>query len=1076
MPGQRILLLGSGPTMPGQSREYNSIIVNACKTLNSCGHSVILYDSNISSPLIGNGMCKKAYIEPMTREVFEKILHKERPHCVFATISGKNTFNFALLIHQLLSFFNLNFTFLGTSGNMLASTQKPDIFKTIVESTGEKSPDVILVNQQDKAIEIGKSMGFPVIVRAIPEPVGVGVSIAYNTEELEKAVSVALAISPIKQVAVEKSLAGEKSTEWVVLRDRKDEVKVIGGVEYMEPIGVHSHDSVVVSPVQSLSEAARLKSQKIAEKIIHAFKITGCSTIKLSHSRDDESEISVVNVTPRISRAAILCGKQIGALISEWHTRLCVNESINDLQLSESADDNLFETKKEDKKCWCCIPIFPGNRLMNKEETLTTFTKSVDSATGVGENFISALQKATRACLQLEFNESGRFEIDKLLQLVSKPVADRLWYIYHALKIGVEKETLIKAAGIDKWFIEQISTLVDFEYKCSKIQDIDLISKSAKIKKIFKEAKQLGYSNTKLAALTGIQEKSITKYFSENKIFPMSVELPVGNTAIINYSSKKSKAGSKNSILIISSQNPNSIKRADSEYTLSEVTKELTKSDFKCVCCSSETIHLADNNNIKRYIQPLDCETLNAIIDIEKPTGILLQFGDYFSYKLIDGMEDIIKIPVLGTSYAAAQRLFKRERFFPMMQKLDIRLPAHGIATNAQNALVLANDLGYPVIVHPAIPEKLPQVDIWFNEQEAKSFLNSAESVKELYPISIEKFLEGAREFHIEGVCDKNSLFIGGIIEHIEKAGVNTNDSAAVWSPSSSAPSFIDEGRDIIKRLALELGIQGLIGIKLAFLDNKLYLLDVCPGASRNTAFINKITGEKLIPSAVQVALGKSIQEIGAKEPIGDYVAVRAPVFPFASFPDSDASLGPESCSVGAAVGLSYSFGTAYAKALVSVGNHLPTNGAALLSVADKDKQEIIPIARELFSLGFVILATSGTYSLLRKNDIPAKLILKYQEGRPNVIDGIIDGDIKLIINTPGTKANRFAEAKMRHEAVARGILVITTIPAANAAIEGITAYMRNGFDVKSFEEFVQGLRYQHTLEFDAQPSLEFDL
>ena len=1082
MPGQKVLLLGSGPTMTGQSREYNSVMAVACETLLAEGHSVVLLDSQTASPLIGCELCNHSYIEPLTRETLEKVLQKERPHSVFATVSGKNTFNFSLLIHQLLSVLNLNFTFLGTTGDLLASTQKPDTFKSIVEAAGEKCPDVVIVNMQERALDAGKNIGFPVIVRAIPEPSGIGVSIAYNVEELEHAVSVAMAVSPIKQIAIEKSFAGRKCVDWVVLRDRRDNVKIIGNVEYIEPIGVHSDDSIAVSPAQSISPEVENKSRKIVEKIVRAFNITGCSTVKLAYGKNADDEITVINFAPRITRAAILCGQQIGVPIAEWHTRLCINVGINDLLAAEAEDESsLFVSEKDEQKCWCRIPIFPGSRLMKKNELLTTFTKSVDSVAGVGNNFISALQKAIRAAALPDLGadltraeNSCAWGIDEMMQNVSKPFSNRIWLIYEALKSGIDTETLINISGVDKWFISQLEELLQFENKCSTLRNKDLISKSSKSKSILIKAKTLGCSNSKISIISGIEEKRIAEYFKEKKVFPNAEKLPDGyaskNYRVINFSSKKTKSSSDNSVLILGNCNLQAVKKAESEYLLAEAARVLIDSGYNCLCCSSDTLHLVDNENVIRYIEPLDFESIENIIEIEKPKGIIAQFGDYHSYKLIEKIKDV---PIFGASFSDIQRLYKRERFFPMIQKLDIRLPAHGIADNAHNAFMLAKDIGYPVIVHPAVPAKLPAVDIWYNENDAKEFLDSAGSVKELYPISIEKFLEGAREFHIEGVCDKSNLFIGGIIEHIEKAGVSTEDSAAVWSPASAAASFLEEGRDIIKRLALELKIKGLIGIKLALSDDKLFLLDVFPGATRNTAFINKISGEKLVPAAVHIALGKTIAEIGGSEPVADYVAVRSAVFPFANFPESDASLGPESCSVGSAVGLSYSFGTAYAKSLVSTGNSLPTGGSALLSVTDKDKNAIIPIARELAALGFNILATSGTYAILQKNEIQAKLIMKFQEGRPNVIDSIIDGDISLIINTPGSKANRFAEAKMRHEAVARGILVITTIAAAQAAVEGIAAYMRHGFDIKPFEKYLEGLRYQRSLDFEAQPSLE---
>jgi len=1089
MPAQRILVLGSGPTMTGQSREYNSVIMSACKTLQEAGHTVICLDSHSASPVIGNRYCDRSYLEPLTCEVLEKVIEKERPHSVLTTVSGKNSFNLSLVLHQFSNCKNTNFAFLGTTGDILASTQKPEIFKQLVTDTGAKCPESITVNSVNKGIEAGRKIGFPIIVRAIPEPAGIGVAIAYNVEELEHAVSVAFAVSPVKQIVIEKSLAGAKSTDWVVLRDRRDNVFVVGGVEYVEPMGVHANDSIAVSPVQSLSEESITIAKETVEIIARSFKITGCATIQLAHNKNDDNDIEIISVAPMVTRAAILCGRQAGIPVSEWHTKLCIDGNIKELMPSTLSETeiNIFEEKdkKENNFCVCRVPVFPGNRLMDKNELLTTYTKSVDSVTGVGINFISALKKAMRAsrlqelgagCMDVERDRTWGAE--EIMSAVSKPFPNRLWQIALALKIGIDQEELVNVSGISGWFINELAELNKFEEKCSEIQKKDFISGTAKVKKLLKNAKNIGYSNLQLSLLLGIEENRIREWMPEHKIFPVAEKLfgddNLKSPWIVTHRSKKQKAFEENPILLINSYKPKTAKKSESEYIILEVVRELSKAGEKCVLISPETLHLTDdeNVNLKRYIEPVNVEIINDIIDIEKPKAILAQFSDFQTYRLI---EKLGNIPVLGTSFKSIQRLRKRERFYPMIQKLDIRLPSHGVANNAHDTFMLADDIGYPVIVHPAAPIRISAVDIWYSKQDAKDFIDSAESIKELYPISIEKFLEGGREFHIEGVCDKSDLYIGGIIELIERAGVSTSDSAAVWAPETSAYSFLEEGRNIIKRLAVELKIKGLIGIKFALSDDKLYLLDVYPGVTKNTAFINKISGEKLVPAAVQTALGKSLKDVNENEPVADFVAVHTPVFPFVNFPESDASLGPESCSVGEAVGLSYSFGTAYAKALVAAGNRIPVTGTVLLSVTDKDKQEILPIAKKLIALGFNIAATSGTYAILQKHEIPAKLVMKFQEGRPNVIDNIIDGDISLIINTPGSKANRFAEAQMRHEAVARGMLVITTISAAQAAVEGIAAFMRHGFEIKSYDKYLDGIRFQHSFNFDDQPTLELN-
>jgi carbamoyl-phosphate synthase large subunit len=718
--------------------------MSACKTLQEAGHSVILIDNHPASPVSGSCLCNYSYMEPLTREILEKILQKERPHSVLTTVSGKNSFNLSLVLHQFSNHPSAKFAFLGTTGDILASTQKPELFRQIVGNAGAECPDSITVNSIDKGIEAGRRIGFPIIVRAIPEPLGIGVAIAYNVEELDRAISVALAISPVKQVVIEKSFAGTKSTDWVVLRDRRDNIVVVGSVEYIEPMGVHANDSIAVSPVQSLSEESMIVAKETVERIARHFKVTGCATIQLAHNKNDDSDIRIISVAPMITRAAILCGRQAGLPIAELHTKLCIDENIQELLSSvlPKAEINLFEEKEKKKKifCVCRVPVFPGNRLMGKKELLTTYTKSVDSVTGIGINFISALQKAVRASCLPEFGaccinaeSTITWGVEEITQMVSKPFVNRLWHILKAIKIGVDPKELVNASGIDEWFINKLSELNKFEEKCSLIQNKDLISGEASAKKLLKKAKQTGYSDLQLSSLLRVEEERIKEYRLEQKMFPAAESLP-GNDiqkspCIVKYSSKKQKSFDENPVLLMGSCKSKLTGRAENEYILLEVARELSKAGEKIILVSPETLHLTDDEsvNVKRYIEPVNTEIINDIIEIEKPKAILAQFGDVKTYALIEKLNDI---SILGTSFKNIQRLRKRERFFPMIQKLDIRLPSHGIADNAHDTFLLAEDIGYPVIIHPAAPMRIPAVDIWYSKQEAKDYLDSAKSVK----------------------------------------------------------------------------------------------------------------------------------------------------------------------------------------------------------------------------------------------------------------------------------------------------------------------------------------------------------
>ena len=522
-------------------------------------------------------------------------------------------------------------------------------------------------------------------------------------------------------------------------------------------------------------------------------------------------------------------------------------------------------------------------------------------------------------------------------------------------------------------------------------------------------------------------------------------------------------------MLIINSESPLTKRGFEYEYLLAQFVRELYDNGKYSVMLSPKPLHLADASGVgfTHYINSVSPENIETVIKAENPTGIILQFENSLSLEIIEYIKSC-GVPVLGTKIKSIERLRKRNRFQTLLQKLDIRMPPHGIAKNEKEVYEVIDDIGFPVMVHPAKPQNVPKVAVWYDNHDVETFLQKAVS-KELFPMSIESFLEAGKEFHLDAVADGRKGFAVGVVEHVEEAGVHTADSSAFW-PSSFIPENItNEANFILTKLVAELNLCGFVGVKFAYADEKLFLLDILPHATKNSAFIHKVTGKLFIPKVATVLCGNPLSQIETYEPLSEYIAVRAPVFPFAHFPSCDASLGPESCSIGEAVSFDHSFGIACAKAISAAGNSIPTNGNVLLSIADRDKKDIIPIAKKMQSLGFGIIATPGTASELKNLGLPIDQILKIQDGRPNVIDKIIDGDVQLIISTPGGKGNKIAEAKMRHEAVDRKILVITTIAGASAIVAGIESFMRYGFDVFALDEYMKELRHQEELNFVPQ-------
>ena len=1094
---QKILVLGSGPTDMGNGPEFNLSTAAACRTLRDMGNTVILQESHVTSLAADEHFSDVTYLEPLNRVTIEKIINKENPHSVFATVGGQNALNYALLLYQVPQGLLKPMTFFGNSGDFLDATQNKERFARIVHSTGVKTPQAFAVNKDTQGMELGRQLGFPIVVRASLALSGIATAVTYNSEELKRALAVALATSAVGEAVIEKSLAGYKRTEWEIVRDVRDAVMIIGSVEYIEPLGIHSSDSLAVTPVQTFSPTELIRIQHLVEQLMRNFKLVGTATIQLAHGSNPD-DIQVVKITPRVNTTSLWCSRIAGVPIADWHARLSAGTALGELCEKPDETVDLFQTafqpEEPEKYCWVRLPQFPGPRLMKSHELLTTFTKSIGSVTGTGTTFSCALLKAVTAAglspLGPGYRLQGYNETwteDQMRLEIAQPTKWRLWNVYCGLRSGMSIDELAEITGIDPWFISQLALLCDLEHRWGTVQPKDLIASGAARPELLDEAKNNGCSDSQLALSLNLQETRLAEYREQQQLFPCPA-IPVNalSTAAstidyrsLCYGSKKRIGIQQDQEIILILGTSNSIIQGDSEseYIISHAIREIHAEGKMSVLLSPNPLHFADEAGVplRHYLDAVRPETVRSLIEIERPAGVILQFGERFTPEITELLKKL-SIPILGTRIEHMDRMRIRDRFRIILQKLDVRQPAHGVAEHARDAYMIAEDIGYPVIVHPANPVHVPRIAIWYDQTEARQFLEQAASLSELYPISVEKFLEDAKEFNVDGIADGTRLSVAGIIEYVEEAGVNSADSAAAWPVRTIAPEIIEKSRTIASNIVQELHIKGIMGVKFAVRNDELFLIDLLPCVSRSTVLLHKFTGCRLISQAVQVLLGKSLDDIDCYEAAGNYRAVRAPVFPFSHFPGCSASLGPEKCSVGEAVGIDASFGIAYAKALTGAGNVLPTKGNVLLAVADRDKEYIIPIVKKLRFLGFGILATPGTAAELERIGIPFEPIQKIHEGRPNAVDRIIDGDIQLIINTPGGKANRIAEAHMRQEAVERGILLITTIPGAYAAVSGIESFMQHGFDVCPLEQYQHELHFQKEIRFEQQDSFNFDV
>ncbi|MCX7004698.1 MAG: carbamoyl-phosphate synthase large subunit [bacterium] len=1088
---QRIIVLGTGAITIGEGSEFNGAVTAACRTLRAMGHTVILIESHTAALAADARLAHVTYLEPLQRQSVEKIIIKERPHAVLATASGRSAFNLALVMQQVSQAMSQRFSMFGASREVLENALNPEQVARVLHGTQARTPQAYIVTKKKHGEDLGRQMGFPVVVRALYGSGSLGTSLCYNTQELQRAIDVALAVSPVEQVVLEKSLAGRRRTEWAVVRDQRDHVQVLGSVEFLDPLGVHSADTPAVTPAQSLAPEQVQHIHSIVSTVVRRLQLVGAVTVQLAHDSAND-EITVVSIAPYVTRTTMLCSRATGVPLVEWHTRLCGGEVLADLRarLQTPADDLFAGAEAAAQVCWCRVPIFPGGRLMGTQEALSTAAKSVGAAYGVGDTWLAALQKAIAAAgrppLGAGFvapREAMAWSDDDLRTELGKASAARLWYVYHAVALGMTGEELAEITGMALWFLQQLAALYAAAQRWQACMPKDFIASTDLQHDLLLEAKQQGGSDEQLARALSLEPARFRAHRHKQGVTAACRLLPSRRgvhgarraVCCLDYGPQAHPPLHADGapILLIGGSTSLLHGSADFDYMLAHAALELAAHGHASVLLTPNALHVANELDLalRHYIEAITPEALGAVVALERPAGVMLQFADRQPAEITEALRTL-NVPVLGTPLPSMERLLRRDRFQTLLQKLDIRQPSHGVAHNAHEAYQVAHDVGYPVIVHPAHPLHRPRVAIWYDDQDARAFLEQATRVAELYPLSVEEFLEAAHEFHVEAVTDGTAVHIAGVVEHVEEAGIHSADSAAVWPTCTLPPEIVNESRAMALCLAGELELRGTIGLKCAYADGRIYLLDVLPVTTRTTALIHSAAGNRLVPLITRVLLGQTLSEEEAHEWVGDYLAVRAPVFPFAHYPDSDAALGPDNCAMGQAIGLDPSFGVAYAKALLGAGNKLPTKGCVLLSVAEHDKAEMLPLARKLRALGFSLIATRGTAAILQQNGIPTETIKKMHEGRPNVMDHIIDGHVQLIINTPGGKANRKAEALMRHEAADRGILVITTRAGARATVEGIEAFMRRGFDVLPRERYTETLRLQRILPLDTQATL----
>lgn len=1070
---KKILMVGAGPIVIGQACEFDYSGSQACKALREEGYKIVLVNSNPATIMTDPAMADRTYIEPLTVEILTKIIQKERPDAILPTLGGQTALNLATSLEREGVLKKYGVESIGASIEAIARAEDRDLFKKAMQEIGVDMPKGDIARSVKEGMKIGLEIGFPLILRPAYCLGGTGGSTAYNKEELEVYLAKAIEMSPAGQVLVEQSVLGWKEIEFEVMRDCADNVIMITSMENVDPMGVHTGDSIVVAPAQTLSAEEYSRFVNLSKKIIRKVDITGGGANIQFGQNPNNGQIVIIEVNPRLSRSSALASKATGFPIAKVATKLAVGLTLPEVMNQITGKTTSFFEPTID---YCVFKIcrFTFEKFPEAAAVLNTSMKAVGEAMSIGRNFREAFQKGIRS------TETGRYgfgadgkdisqQLQKDLELIREkirvPNAERLFYIRYGLKAGLSVEEICNLSNIDPWFIDNMKQLVEIEKDIAAFKITGKRRKLSVPKLLLKKAKESGFSDIQLAYLLNSTEGRIRSYRKRKKIqahFRL-VDTCAGEFRAVQpyyystYEATNESIASSNSKVLILGGGPNRIGQGiEFDYCCCHASYALKEEgiDSIMVNCNPETVSTDYDTSDKLYFEPLTVEDVLNIVDCEKPRGIIVQFGGQTPLNISAPLHKA-GVKILGTSPDSIDRAENRKRFKVLIKKLNLIQPDNGTATSFDVARRIANEIGYPVIVRPSYVLGGRAMEIVYDDQELNNFMQKAVEVSGGGPVLIDKFLEDAIEVDVDAVADGQACIIAGIMEHIEEAGVHSGDSAMVLPPHTLSDSIIRKIRENTYALARELNVKGLLNIQYAVRDGVVYVLEVNPRASRTIPFISKSTGIAWAKIATKVMLGKGLKELGVtKEVTTSHIAVKESVFPFIKFPGVDAILGPEMKSTGEVMGIDSTFGLAYAKSQLGAGQRLPLKGNVLITVRDEDKRKAMFIAKKLVDLGFKIFATRGTAKLLRQNGLKVKSVWKLHDKRPHIVDMLKNGEVHLIINTPYGKITKKDETIIRSTAILCGVPLVTTIAGAQATVSGIEALIKKKISVKPLQAY----------------------
>ncbi|MDI9641991.1 MAG: carbamoyl-phosphate synthase large subunit [Archaeoglobales archaeon] len=1067
----KILVIGSGPIVIGQAAEFDYSGSQACKALREEGYKVVLVNSNPATIMTDPEMADTVYIEPLDAEIVAKIIERETPDALLPTLGGQTGLNLAIQLHEMGVLDKYGVELIGAKAEAIRKAEDRELFKRCMLKIGLEVPKSVSVNDLSEALAFAEEVGFPLVIRPAFTLGGTGGGIAYNKEELKEIVSKGLNLSMIRQVLVEESVIGWKEFELEVMRDLADNVVIICPIENFDPMGIHTGDSITVAPAQTLTDVEYQQLRDASIKIIREIGVeTGGSNIQFA-VHPDNGRIVAIEMNPRVSRSSALASKATGFPIAKIAAKLAIGYTLDEIP-NDITKETPASFEPTIDYVVVKVPRFAFDKFPTANAILGTQMKSVGEVMAIGRTFEEALQKALRS-LEISRYGLGSDGKDKnptreeIIQKLRFPSHDRIFYIRYAFLHGFTVEEIYKLTKIDPWFLEKVKNIVDFE---EKLKDI---AKKVKIdevpKEVLVEAKKLGFSDKQLAHIfkcTEREVRAIRKSLGVKAVYKMvdtcAAEFEAKTPYYYStYEEENDAIPSKRKKVMILGSGPNRIGQGiEFDYCCVHAVKSLKEDGYETIMvnCNPETVSTDYDTSDRLYFEPITHEDVMNVYENEEPVGVMVQFGGQTPLNIAEELEES-GAKILGTSVDSIDIAEDRERFEVLMKELGIPRPPNGIAFSVEEAKEVARRIGYPVLVRPSYVLGGRAMEIVYEESELERYINEALEVSPEKPILIDKFLEDAIELEVDALCDGEDVFIGGIMEHIEEAGVHSGDSACVLPPVSLSEDVIRRVVDYTRRIALALKVVGLVNIQYALKDDVLYILEANPRASRTVPFVSKATGVPLAKIAAKLMMGVKLKELGLKEPKMKHLAVKEAVFPFIKLPGVDPVLGPEMRSTGEVMGIDYNFGLAYYKAELAAGMKLPTEGNVLVSVKDRDKPKIVSVAKKIAEFGFKILATENTARYLREHGIEAEIALKVSQGRPNIVDMIINGQIQLIINTPSGVRGKTEGYEIRRAAIEYGVPYVTTIPGALAVVKAIEAIKGGKLTVKSLEEYHEELR-----------------